>query len=453
MTWMMRLMKSSLTPTFRRARNPRFCLHMARRMTSFGTVAWTLPAAVLVAFVSLEPATAAIAQLNPDWSRIPYLPLPVRPAGVTNPVLTGSGLGDSIQFVGDPFLYRENDTWYLFFEAYIKEGRIGVAESQDGLHWRFRRLLDLDPVPVHHSFPFIFSDGGDHYLMPESGALQEVRLYKATSFPDSWGYAATLVSGAPFVDPVLVRFQDTWWLFVSHSGSQSCFLYFSDSLTSGWREHPMSPVVRNDRSRARPAGRFPVLADNVVIRLAQRCDSIYGQSVRAFEIDTLTRTRYAEHELPESPILRNSGHGWNADGMHQFSPWWDTDHWLVAVDGDSALTWSIAMYETPRLPLPGPGAGPRAVVLSPCFPNPSAGSTEIPFAILPGARGRPVRLDVCDPLGRLVRNLADQLFPPGARQIAWDGSDRNGRRVPSGEYYIRLRCGEESQTRKAIRAR
>jgi len=82
-----------------------------------------------------------------------------------------------------------------------------------------------------------------------------------------------------------------------------------------------------------------------IIRLAQKCDVIYGEQVRVFEVDVLTRTDYAEHEIPESPILNRSGSGWNALGMHQYDPWWTGSQWICAVDGcNTNYAWSIGIY-------------------------------------------------------------------------------------------------------------
>jgi hypothetical protein len=108
----------------------------------------------------------------------------------------------------------------------------------------------------------------------------------------------------------------------------------------------MSPIVSDDRSTARPGGRSFVFDEDRIVRVAQKCDVSYGEQVRAFEVDTLTRERYIEHEVPQSPLLKRSGSGWNSDAMHHYDPWWNGTHWLVATDGNSADGWSIGLYVT-----------------------------------------------------------------------------------------------------------
>jgi hypothetical protein len=98
-------------------------------------------------------------------------------------------------------------------------------------------------------------------------------------------------------------------------------------------------------SKARPGGRSFVFDNGRVIRLAQKNDVRYGEAVRAFEVDVLTKTDYAEHEIPESPILIASGSGWNSGGMHQFDPWWTESQWICSADGwNTGGDWAIAIY-------------------------------------------------------------------------------------------------------------
>ena len=145
-------------------------------------------------------------------------------------------------------------------------------------------------------------------------------------------------------------------------------------MTSGWVEHPLSPIVSNDSSKARPGGRSIVFENGRIIRFAQKTDVTYGEQVRAFEVDVLSKTDYAEHEIPESPILEASGTGWNRTGMHHLDPWWNGNHWLSVVDGKSGgdESWSIGLkvsypetlcdngvddFETLQCPPISPGGG------------------------------------------------------------------------------------------------
>jgi hypothetical protein len=47
-----------------------------------------------------------------------------------------------------------------------------------------------------------------------------------------------------------------------------------------------------------------------------------------------------------------------------------------------------------------------------------------------------VRVRIYDVTGRLVRTLADRVFPPGEHTLAWDGAADDGRRVPRGVFFV-----------------
>src|SRR5690349_18629008 len=112
------------------------------------------------------------------------------PAGLTNPVLRGSDVTDmKVDTLAHPFLWIEGSRYYLFFTAKdlkADKGGIGMAESSDGLHWKFRRTVVKEPFVLSH--PFVFEWKGEHYLIPEGHTESSVRLYRATSFPDRWQY-------------------------------------------------------------------------------------------------------------------------------------------------------------------------------------------------------------------------------------------------------------------------
>ena len=112
-------------------------------------------------------------------------------------------------------------------------------------------------------------------------------------------------------------------------------LYHADDLMGPWGEHPQSPLVTGDASRARPAGRVTTF-HNRLYRFAQDCSRAYGDRVPAFEINELNALRYQEQEIPQSPILEGSGTGWNGRGMHHIDPQQvDEDSWIACVDGFS----------------------------------------------------------------------------------------------------------------------
>ena len=253
-----------------------------------------------------------------------------------NPVLTAADVTDMpARFVADPFLIQEQGTFYLFFEVLgVDRGVIGLATSRDGLRWRYERMVLEEPF--HLSYPNVFKWKDDYYLIPESIADHSVRLYKATHFPDGWQFEKPIITDRSLVDSTVLTHQGLLWLFSSSPDNQNLYLFYADRPEGPWREHPRSPVVRGNSRDARPAGNILNTGDRL-IRFSQDSQEYgekYGKAVRGFEITTLTRDEYRERPLEGNPLLKDSGAGWNAMGMHQISASpVSLGRWIAAVDG------------------------------------------------------------------------------------------------------------------------
>ena len=259
-------------------------------------------------------------------------PLELDPADA-RPVLTRDDVTDvSASYVADPFLARSSNGWHMLFEVWnweANKGEIGLASSADGDNWSYDGIVLAEQF--HLSYPHVFCWEEDWYLVPESSQANEVRLYRAADFPRRWTQAGTLLEGE-YVDPSLFRFEERWWLFAGR-GHDELRLFGADSLSGPWVEHPESPVVAGDLSRARPAGR--VLVEKArLVRFGQDCSPVYGSAVHAFEIVELTPERYRERPLSQRPLMTGSGRGWNAGGMHHVDLQNDPrGGWIAAVDG------------------------------------------------------------------------------------------------------------------------
>jgi hypothetical protein len=258
------------------------------------------------------------------------------PTNKTNPVLTAAEVTDvSAEFVADPFMLHSDGRWYMFFEVLNRDtqrGEIGLATSDNAFIWTYQQIVLKEPF--HLSYPYVFEWQGVRYMIPETLGASALCLYRADDFPTRWSLQQKLIEG-PHADPSIVRFADLWWLFdcsrpYEHDALR---LYFARDLDGPWREHPRSPLITNDKCRARPAGRILVI-DGHVIRFAQDCVPEYGTRVRAFEIKELTRDTYLEVEHANSPVLSPSEQGWNALGMHHIDAHRQDDgNWIACVDG------------------------------------------------------------------------------------------------------------------------
>ena len=132
--------------------------------------------------------------LVPDWSNVTQDFFTLVP-GTAEPVLTGADVTDrSADFVADPFMFHENNTWYMFFEVgnyTTGYSEIGLATSNDGFSWTYQQIVLSEhggSNPFDLAYPYVFKWDGTYYLIPETYSQNEVRLYEATNFPYSWTF-------------------------------------------------------------------------------------------------------------------------------------------------------------------------------------------------------------------------------------------------------------------------
>ncbi|MDF5706257.1 MAG: hypothetical protein PUP90_00925 [Nostoc sp. S4] len=260
----------------------------------------------------------------------------VSPNTIINPVLTAKDITDvPAYFVADPFMVCEDGIWYMFFEvlnSLQNKGVIGLATSNDAYKWSYQQII-LDE-PFHLSYPYVFKFQNDYYMIPETSQASSIRLYKATNFPIKWSFVKTLLTEKDFVDPSIFQDNNLWWLLSATSQARNTLrLYYSRDLMDTWIEHPKSPVIKESKNIARPAGRV-IVFDGKIIRYTQDCERVYGHQVKAFQITELTTTNYQEKEIKNNPVIKASGVGWNQIGMHHIDAHQvDKDKWIACVDG------------------------------------------------------------------------------------------------------------------------
>ena len=81
--------------------------------------------------------------------------------------------------IADPFLFKNNDLYYLFFEYEYKKHfhkvvDIAYATSKNGTDWKFEKKILKESFPK--SFPHVFEMEGDVYMLPECYKSSQVEL-------------------------------------------------------------------------------------------------------------------------------------------------------------------------------------------------------------------------------------------------------------------------------------
>jgi hypothetical protein len=95
-------------------------------------------------------------------------------------------------------------------------------------------------------------------------------------------------------------------------------------------------------------------------------------------------------------------------------------------------------------------ANSPAFTLREAAPNPFDDQTRVRWNL---ARNSNVRVDVYDVMGRRVATLLDGSRPAGSGEARWSGRDDRGGRVAAGVYFVRMRAGGETQSRRVVLVR
>ena len=94
-----------------------------------------------------------------------------------------------------------------------------------------------------------------------------------------------------------------------------------------------------------------------------------------------------------------------------------------------------------------PGGGPHGTAVVQVSPNPVEGGTRISYEL---AAPGPVRLQIYDAVGRLVRTLASGTKPAGRHEVTWDRKTDHGSQVNAGVYFVRLEQGGMTDAEKLL---
>ncbi len=206
------------------------------------------------------------------------------------------------RYWGDPFILQRDDCYHVFIEEKLYAtglGRIAcLTLDAEGNLVSQQSVLER---PYHLSYPFLFEEGDDLFMMPETAGHRTIELYRCAHFPDTWEFVRELMTDIYAVDATLLKHNHKYWLFANvkapgGSSLDSLYLYYASDLRAGqWTPHPHNPIIR-DIASARPAGRI-FLQNGQLIRPSQDCSRRYGYALKFNRITSLTETDYAE--VPE----------------------------------------------------------------------------------------------------------------------------------------------------------
>jgi hypothetical protein len=203
-------------------------------------------------------------------------------------------------FYADPFLFEYNNELYVFFENYL-EGK-GIISAGKIIDDRIVDIVEVLNLDYHLSYPFIFEEDGQIFIIPECSENQKLEIYKCIKFPVKWELYSTGFDGEGIIDTVYyIDKENNKWLFLSKSNNcgAELYIYRIDSLKLNKIEpHKLNPVIIDARKARNGGGIFEYRGKTY--RPSQYSSSgIYGKGIYINEIKTLTLEKYEEVKMLE----------------------------------------------------------------------------------------------------------------------------------------------------------
>ena len=235
-----------------------------------------------------------------------------------------------IVFNADPFLFVNGDYLFVFYEEQIDllgKGLIKMVKTKDLKNWT-KPIIVLEEN-FHLSYPNVFQDGSNIYMIPETGHDNSIKLYKPNNDFTKWTLYKTLLSGHNYVDTSILFKEDKYYLFTSiFAGNKTnLLLYISDSIEGQWEKHPSSPIGDNLSSRC---GGAIIESNNTFYRPSQIQEKNYGEGLKIHKITTLTPCNYLESMYT---IIIPNANSFYTLGGHHFSTCQFKNKRIVATDG------------------------------------------------------------------------------------------------------------------------
>jgi len=222
-------------------------------------------------------------------------------------------------YYADPFIYKHKDINYLFYEEYdYKKGVISYSIINNDL--TITPPTKIIEEPFHLSFPNVFKDNGEIYMIPETGNSGKVILYKSESFPNKWIPIKTIAENIRTSDIEIFKHNNIYWLFTTHGANldDSLLIMYSDNLLGDWKV-----LGIDDIPHSRPAGKM-FNYNNKIVRPVQDCSKLYGYGL-VFKSIEVNKNGYKEE------IINRIDPNWHPEiiGTHTFN--YNNDY--IVIDG------------------------------------------------------------------------------------------------------------------------
>lgn len=208
------------------------------------------------------------------------------------------------EFWADPFIFNYEDNNYVFFENYDYKTSIGKISCGKIYKNKLVDIVDVLEKDYHLSYPFIYKENEDIFLMPESSANNRLEIYRCIKFPNEWELYTTAFEGEKVVDAFFYNDKfNSKWLFVNKQSGFDFPLYselyiykvHSPDLKD-LEPHKNNPVIINSEIARNGGAIFEY--ENEIYRPSQaNINGIYGRALNINKIEKLSIDTYVEKTI------------------------------------------------------------------------------------------------------------------------------------------------------------
>ena len=208
------------------------------------------------------------------------------------------------RFLADPFVIKKNGRNICFVEDYCFEKKKAKISAYELFKNDYKKIGTVLEENFHLSFPFVFKHDQDIFMIPETGEINEIRLYKCINFPLEWKFEKTLIKNIDAVDTVVFKKENKWFLLSNVCSSfdnehdSELHLYTSENLFSDdWIRSNNNPIIFNSE-KGRNGGFFSFENSHYRVNQVHKKNQ-YGYSLKINKIISINENTYEEKVVDE----------------------------------------------------------------------------------------------------------------------------------------------------------
>lgn len=180
----------------------------------------------------------------------------------------------------DPMLFKYNGETYLFYEAFDNLNRKGVIAYSKYVNNYFTKPKIILEENFHLSYPYVYEENGDIYMMPETSANKCIQIYRAVNFPEKWEKDKCLLKIDNAVDTIFVNKNELLTSIVIDKYKKSTRLMLININDKSFR------YITDENQTSRGAGKIFKYKTYDIRPAQDASDGIYGKGLCFYKIDS-----------------------------------------------------------------------------------------------------------------------------------------------------------------------